>query len=487
MRSIASAMIASLLLMTSALADSSEAQLEGLPAPVRAALSTHGFDTDGLSIIVRKMGERKPLVDLNADVARNPASTMKLITALAALDVLGPDYRWQTNLLGDELDADGEVQDLYFRGGGDPYLVEERLYLLVRALHRRGMRKIRGDLVVDDTLFASPREDTGAFDNQPFRIYNVAPSAVLVNFNSTRFEFRPAPDGRVNVLAYPKLASLDIRNHLRTRQARCSGYRRGISLSLNARNHVRFDGEFPGRCKRYSFTRSVLPSWRYSGEFFVKLWTDLGGEFEGDVRRGETPQDLPSLVSFDSLSLGEAVRLMTKHSSNLIARHLIMTLALNAGELPATESGGVAQVMAWLERHNFDMPEFVLENGAGRSRRARISARHLADLVEFGVQHHYGAEFIAAMPILGLDGTLDDRLEDSAFAGQGHFKTGSLDHVSALAGVYHDQGGEDYVVAVLHNATNAHRGGGEAIQNSLLQWLGSQKLISEPSDARQSP
>ncbi|MEO0998738.1 MAG: D-alanyl-D-alanine carboxypeptidase/D-alanyl-D-alanine-endopeptidase [Pseudomonadota bacterium] len=446
-----------------------------LPPPVRAALSRFGLDGSGLSVYIADVNSGDPVFAWRQDVARNPASTMKLVTGLAALEILEPSYRWSTHVAAAAEPLNGTLDgDLFFVGGGDPYLVEERLWLLVRELRQAGLETIAGDIVIDDSLFAPINEDSGAFDAQPFRIYNVAPSAVLTNFNAIRFRFAPdRRDGRVSIQAYPALPTLNIDNRLRLAERRCGGYRRGISMLVDD-GTVRFEGRFPSRCRRYGFTRSVLPAVDYTGGLFASLWRQSGGSFDGAIVRGRAPDDAVELLEFPSEPLGKAVWLMNKHSSNLIARHLLLTIGAERLGGPATEEKGVMAVTGWLREAGLAFPELVIENGAGRSRVARISAEHLVALIRYGFSSHYMPEFLASMAILGEDGTLDDRHENSRHRSQAHFKTGRLDHVQALAGIYQDREGRRYAVAILHNALDVHRGGAEAVQDTLLEWLGSQ-------------
>ncbi len=445
-----------------------------LPKPVVDALLRHKLSAENLSVYVRELGSGEEIVSHKAEIARNPASTMKLVTGLAALELLTPTYRWKTRVFAAAEPIDGVIDgDLFIVGAGDPYLVEERLYLLLSTLHRKGVRHVTGDLVIDDSLFAPITEDTGEFDGQPFRVYNATPSAVLSNFNSTRFEFRPNGKG-VDILPTPALPGLRIRNQLSLQQNRCRGYRRGVSMTAEASGVIVFDGRFPTRCNSYAFTRSVMEPWRYTAELLQQVWGRLGGQIDGKLRRGVLASDQTQLLEFDSLSLAEVVRLMNKHSSNLVARQLVLTLAHEHAGAPATEKAGISLLYSWLENAGIMTDELVIENGAGRSRKARLSARNLVDLIDYSYKSRFMPEFLASLPILGQDGTLSDRQNDTALSGQAHMKTGSLDHVAALAGVFQGKNGRRFAVAVLHNEENSHRGGGAAVQDSLLKWLGSQ-------------
>ncbi len=452
---------------------------------MQAVLERFGYSGEGLSISVRRLRDGESVLSFNASEARNPASTVKLLTTLVALDVLGPAHRWTTRIVVPEESDPVVADDVYFVGGGDPYLVEERIYQLLKSLRRTGMTTITGDLIVDDTYYDVAREDTGAFDQQPFRIYNVVPSAVLANFNRTRFEFRPGR-GDVRISADPALPSLKIDNRLRLTAGRCAGYRRGISLELGRDGAARFSGRFPGGCKRYAFSRSIMPSWRYTGELVAKLWRQSGGELRGQIRRGKSPETIEPLVEFDSLSLTEIVRLINKHSSNVMTRHLVYELAAADGTVPATEKAGIDVIRRWLAERNFDFSDLPLENGAGKSRRTRMSTDNLVDLLAFGHQHRFSSEYVSSLPILGMDGTLDDRLDQSSLAGWGHLKTGSLDDVAAISGYLIAPDGDTYAIAVIHNANETHRGAGEALHHAVLRWISSQFDSSNTPQTRQA-
>lgn len=451
-----------------------------LPAPIAAALERHGLSGSGLSIYVADLDTGTEILSYRAQTPRNPASTMKIVTALAALEILTPAYRWKTRIYAESVPLDGAIGDTFFIGGGDPYLVQERMWLLVRELRAQGIDAIDGDLIVDATYFAPMPENPAAFDGEPHRIYNVVPYAALANFNSIRFHFEPgdAP-GQVLVTPDPALDYLRIENRLRMRERRCGGYRRGISMGVGPAGRVRFEGRFPSACQHYSLSRSVLPRRRYTGELFRTLWREAGGTWDGEVRDGVLDTAAEQILEFDSISLGEAVRLMNKHSSNLIARHLLLTLGAEVEGAPATEGKGIAAVGEWLQMRELNFPEFVIENGAGRSRRARISAENLVRVIKTGWRSRYMPEFLSSLALIGQDGTLSERHEGSALAGRAHLKTGRLDDVVGIAGVMQNPDGRRYGLAILHNAPRVHRGIGAAVQDSILEWISSHTPVAE--------
>ncbi len=165
---------------------------EQLPEPVRSVLNLREVPADSLSVHVADVESGEIIVDWMSEEPRNPASTLKLMTTLAALDILGPAYSWQTDVYALGPIEDGRLDgDLLLRGTGDPFLVTERVWQLARALRRTGLEIVDGNLIVDDTYFEVGPYDPGAFDQQPLRAYNVAPNALLMNFKVIRYWFTP--------------------------------------------------------------------------------------------------------------------------------------------------------------------------------------------------------------------------------------------------------------------------------------------------------
>ncbi len=447
------------------------AAASALPPPVLAVLEGHGLDPDELSIHVQELGSGREVLAHNADTPRNPASVLKLLTTFAALDELGPAHIWQTEVYLDGRLEDGVLDgDLVLRGGGDPYLVQERFWLLLRELRRRGLHRIEGDLILDTGYFQPAPEDPGAFDNQPLRAYNVTPHALLVNFNVVRFWFEPAADG-VLVDMEPPLANLRVHSRVQAAAGRCRGYQRGIAVrARRAEREVTFSGEFPAACGRYSLARSVMGHEDFVFGLFTALWRETGGEFGGGLVVAETPQEAEHFFTMTSLPLGEVIRSINKYSNNVMTRQLLYTLGAERYGPPGTEEKGRLAVAAWLGKRGFRFPELVLENGAGRSRKARITARHMGELLTAAWASPWMPEFAASMAISGVDGTYGRRRGET-FAGRARLKTGSLDHVSTLAGYLHAGDGARYTVVVLQNAGEVHRGPGDELQDALLQWL----------------
>ena len=309
------------------------------------------------------------------------------------------------------------------------------------------------------------------FDRQPLRAYNVAPNALLMNFKVVRYWFEP--DGQsVNVTLEPRLDNLQVSNRLRLVPGYCGGYQRGITVTNTSSNDgVQFSGKFPNGCERYAMDRTVLSHNAFAYGLFTSLWRESGGTFNGGWQNVVLASEAEPIVSFKSPPLMDMITSVNKHSNNVMARQVLYTLAAEVNGPPGTEQGGRDVVEAWLQEHGLGSCTMALENGAGLSRDTRVSAVGMGAMLRFAWGQPYMPEYLASMSLSGLDGTLRRRFTDSELTGMAHLKTGSLDHVAAIAGYLQARSGRRFAVVALHNHEDIHRGYGEEVQEALLRWL----------------
>lgn len=447
-----------------------------LPDRVERALIQHKLPRGSFSAFVQQVGAAEPLLVVNADVPRNPASVIKLVTTFAALEALGPAYQWRTDAYADGRIEDGVLEgDLILKGHGDPYLLTERLWLLQRALRHQGIRQVNGDLVIDNTWFAHEEYDPGAFDGEEYRAYNVLPDALLVNFQAVNFIFRPEPrHGRVQVLADPTLPNVDIQNDMRMFKGDCNSPRNAINMAVRNEGEVPrvvFTGNLANNCSEFQLLRSILDGPTYAYGAFLGLWEEQGGAITGGLRLGAAPAGKQPLVRFESPPLAEIIRPVNKFSNNVMTRQIFLTLGAEKFGPPGTLDKGRQAVAEALRRRGLNFPELVMGNGAGLARDTRISARSLGELLLAAWDSPFRAEFQASLSVAGVDGTTQRRFRRDPMAGQMHLKTGTLRDVTAIAGYVRSRSGSDYVVVVIANQEKATWGGGQAAQNALLSWV----------------
>jgi D-alanyl-D-alanine carboxypeptidase/D-alanyl-D-alanine-endopeptidase (penicillin-binding protein 4) len=446
-----------------------------LPPTVSRAMAQTGVPARNLSIFVRDAGTKETIVELNANTPRSPASTIKVLTTFAALDMLGPAYTWKTHAyLGGRL-ASGTLQgDLILVGEGDPFMTSERWWTFVQELRERGLTKIAGGLVLDNTYFAPVPDSRADFDAQPFRSYNVIPDALMVNFQTSRFTITAnAQRARPEIVVNPMPANLKIENRARVGTGRCSGYNRGITFSTPSGdpNTIVIGGTIAASCGSYSLGRAIMNAPDYAYGTFRTFWNESGGTIQDGMRIERRPADARRFHSFDSVSLAEVIRLVNKYSNNVMARHLLLTLGAERFGAPATVEMGRNAVRTWLVERNIDMPGFVLDNGSGLSRDERVTARGLAQTLDAAWHSPFMPEFAASLPLSATDGTLRNRFRAAGMQGRLRLKTGRIDNVNALAGFVSAASGKTYVVVIILNHPEAHLGAGEAVQAELIRWV----------------
>lgn len=188
------------------------------------------------------------------------------------------------------------------------------------------------------------------------------------------------------------------------------------------------------------------------------------------MRTGPVPEGADRIHVYPSLPLGEVVRQINKWSNNPMTRQLLLTLGAEQFGAPGTPEKGRQALREWLEARGLDFPELYVDNGSGLSRATRISARSMARLLLDAWNHPYMAELMASMPISAVDGTMRRRYPGD-MAGRLHLKTGRLDEVSAVAGMMMSRAGRRYVVVIIQNDKDAHRGVGEDVQDVILRWV----------------
>jgi D-alanyl-D-alanine carboxypeptidase/D-alanyl-D-alanine-endopeptidase (penicillin-binding protein 4) len=163
------------------------------------------------------------------------------------------------------------------------------------------------------------------------------------------------------------------------------------------------------------------------------------------------------------------VRDINKFSNNVMARQLFLTLGMEAGKRPAAAEDADAAIRAWLDARGIALPELVLENGSGLSRRERISAEGLGRLLQAAWKSAVMPELLASLPVAATDGTMKRRLKQNGVAGQAHIKTGSLEGVRSIAGWVLDKSGRRWIVVFFVNHANA--AAAQPAQDALLEWV----------------
>ncbi len=436
-----------------------------LPPEIEAALARAKLPRDAVTLAVADAeGRLPPRLWHRADTPVNPASIAKLATTFAALELLGPAWTWTTPVYFDGPVQGGTLQgNLYIKGQGDPRLVMERLWLLLRRVQGLGVRRITGDIVLDRSAFELATQDPAAFDGEPHRPYNAAPDALLVNFRAMVLQF--TPQGNAALLQIePPMAGLQAPASVPLQPGECNDWRGALRADFRDPARLRFDGAFPASCGPRSWPIAAADPASQAGRAIAGMWQEMGGQLAGTVREGRVPATLKPATESVSPTLAEVVRDVNKFSNNVMAQQLFLTLSLQQRGVGTLAGSRAVLQQWWRERLRSEPP--VFDNGSGLSRDERATAAQLTRLLQHAWTSSLMPEFVASLPVAGLDGTA--KRTAARMTGVAHLKTGSLRDVTGVAGYVHTPGGRRYAVVAIANHANA--GAMRGVIDALVEW-----------------
>lgn len=452
-----------------------------LPASVTQALHAAGLTPDDLALAVLPLDGRWPTLMHRPDVAVQPGSTMKVVTSAVALEQLGPNHRGYTALWA-TAPAGGEVLrgPLVLQGGSDPEFDLPGLYALLLELREQGVRQIDGDLWLDRSRWQPSRPDRGVppFDEAPEFPYNVIPDPLHLAGALHVLELRGEHD-RVAARLVPGLPGVVLDNRLQPADGRCGDWDGWETPTSQVTGEgpaavvtVVLQGRFPRLCLRRQALQ-LMDRDLLAERLMRRVWTDLGGTWNGTVREGVVPAGARPIARRDGRPWGELLRPLNKRSDNAWTRILYMELGVAAGTSPgpaSTAERAAAVVRSWFERHGIDTAGLVVDNGSGLSRSERLTARQLAQVLKVSLDGPNGADLLMSLPTVGVDGTMRNRLRGTPAAVSSRLKTGTLRNVTALAGQVTDAQGATWVLAAVINAEEAPRRGRAAL-DALVAWV----------------
>jgi serine-type D-Ala-D-Ala carboxypeptidase/endopeptidase (penicillin-binding protein 4) len=438
-----------------------------LPPTVERALDAAQVPREAMVAVVQELGNQRPLVAWQPDQPANPASLMKLFTTFAALELLGPAWTWSTPVWLQGPVANGVLEgNLVVKGSGDPQLVHERLWLMLRRVQQLGVREIRGDIVLDRSAFQTTEQSPAAFDGEPLRAHNVQADALLLNYKALTLTITPdTAAGVARITAEPmpgpgrEIASVPLTT------APCDDWRAALLPDTGEPRRLVFNGGFPLLCGEKQWTLADPDPRSYNARLLESLWRGMGGKLAGTVRDGNAPATRPSF-EFASPPLADVVRDINKFSNNVMAQQLFLSIGL-AQRGSGTPAVARAVLRQWAaDRFGNAGAALVVDNGSGLSREGRVTARLLARLLQAAWASPLAPELLASLPLAGVDGTL--RRARSAI-GRAHLKTGSLRDVVGIAGVVQSASGRRYAVVAIVN----HAGANEArpALEALVDWV----------------
>lgn len=446
------------------------ASAQTLPREVETALAQAQVPREAVALLVTDVhGQRPPRLAWRTQTPMVPASVMKLLTTYAGLDLLGPAFTWRTPVYVEGRVQGGTLEgNLYIEGRGDPKLVMERLWLLLRQVQSLGIRTIRGDIVLDRSAFEVGTTDPGAFDGRPLKSYNAAPDALLVNYKSVVLRFVPQPDAGVALIGIePPLAGVMVQASVPLSAGSCEGWRTQLRASFQS-ERLSFAGSYPAGCPQDSWPVAYPQPDSFAARAIAGLWAEMGGQISGRVREGRVPAGLAPAFEAVSPSLAEVVRDINKFSNNVMAEQLFLTLGLQFEQHGSAEAARTVLRQWWSKRVGATEGVPAIDNGSGLSLVSRITAGQLGQMLQAAWRSPSMPELAASLPIVGVDGTLRKRvLRTGATA---HLKSGSLPEsgVTAVAGYVDGQSGRRYALVAFINHPHASRA--RAAFDALIDW-----------------
>ena len=466
-----------------------------IPPAIAGSLERNQIPLDAISISVTEIEqsksgkyEAKTILDWRATEAMNPASTMKVLTTLAGLDILGPQYRWRTKVFTDGFIRKGTLKgNLYLQGSGDPKMIPEELAKLMKNLQALGIQKIDGNLLFDRSAFAPSVMEHNTIDGESLRAYNVPPDPLLYAFRTLSFQIGKSRTADFIDLSYtPALSQLKVVNQMQLVDRSCDSWKSNIRFSLEPETGIntdrlltaQFSGPFPSGCKGVDYNVVALDANTFLTQGFTAAWELAGGTWAKPPTGKDAlvPIAARLLLQFEGINLAEDVQDINKYSNNVMARQLLLTLALEKMGKPATTSNGELVIQGWLKQNSLEFPGLVIENGSGLSRNEAISAGQMNQLLLTAHNLPIKEVFYNSLPIAGADGTMRNRLMTQLRKflhlkkkPEARIKTGSLADVRAIAGYVVSKSGKMYAVSSFINHPNAWRG--LDAHDQLLSWL----------------
>lgn len=454
-----------------------------LPGPVRAALGAAGLAESAIGVVVERVSDKYRVINHQADRSFQPASTMKLVTSAVALERLGATHRSRSELRSSAGVASGVLQgDLVLRGSADTDLNTAAFRGMLLSLRQQGINEIAGDFLLDRSFFSPARMDIGVppFDESPEFQYNVIPDAISLNHHLLELTIDSTASD-VRVRANTPLDGLTLASALTTVDGECKDWDDNwqppvVAQMSEGAVRITLQGQYPKNCVTTTEI-NVLDRTDYEARLFRALWRELGGRFSGNVREGGVGDSGKLLAEHRARALPESVRIINKTSDNALTRSIYLTLgALNeSGDLPASTAARAEQaVRAWLHAKGVSDAGLVLDNGSGLSRTERVTPQLLSDVLRTMTRSPLAPEYLASLPIVGVDGSMRNRLKESPAAGHARIKTGSLRNVAAIAGYVYNSDNELCTIVALINDPNAKPAVARPVLDGLIDWMSRQ-------------
>lgn len=429
----------------------------------------NGIDPNiNIGVRIQSLTSNKVIFEKNSGRHFVPASTIKIVTLASALYYLGPSYRFNTYLLTDSpVTPDGTIENLYLQGSGDPSLMDYDLLRLAQELSQRGIKKVVGNIYVDDQVFDDVLWARGDMWDDRGKGYAAPVCGLNLNYNRLQIKTVPSlqANGNATPLMQPKTNFVQVTSQVQMKDGGRSlsvSIERGKDRSewpsttndgLRKGDKIIIDGTMSKNAEPFYSLLAVNDPGMMAATVLKEELEHLGVKVHGSIGRKPVPTPSVTLAKHESRSLAEALIDFTKISNNIANDALVKAIAAQAGVRPATFAAGLKLINDFLAKEvGIEANSLVTADGAGLSRYNLITPEQMVKVLNYAANHfHMGPEFIAALPIGGEDGNLRTRLTMEKMRGQIRAKSGTMSGLSNLAGYIIDENGERYVFAIMIN------------------------------------
>ena len=425
-----------------------------------ALIKKHQIPENKLSILLEDSESGERLININPNASRSPGSVAKLFTAFAALDLLGTDHQWKTDVfIEGKINNQEAVDHLLIRGGGDPSFSLEDLESLILEIRAKGIREIRDDIYFDLSFFRQRKKSTAQFDQSPLRPYNTMHSSLIVNSNRIDLLFNLNDEtGKPDITPLFLPAGFKIQNNLSVGSGNCRDFRSQVTFDEKFRKQtltILINGVYPAQCKSLDHDLAITRTEHYFFGAFKKIWLDSGGIINGYYKKKNKSDKHVLISEVFSDDLSSALKLMIKDSNNLTSRNIFLSLPKLSKRKELRNSRKI--LYQSMKENDIDWHfRNIIDNGSGLSRETRIKAKSVMSLIQKIDQGKKFSSIKPMLPISGVDGTLKNIYQSKSLRGQLRLKTGTLNGVRCLSGFITTKSGKEYRFVFMHNNYDAH-------------------------------
>ena len=439
---------------------------------VETILGNSCLRKQNFGIKIHSLERNKTLYSVNSNHLFAPASNVKLLTTAIALKRLRPEYRFKTALYA-TTPVGGETLrgDIFIKGFGDPNLVSEQMWLLVKELKNIPLRKVHGDIIADASFFDNNLR-VKTWKKGGVEAYNAPLGALSFNFNTVTVHINPGekPGDRPVVVVDPNIEFIRVDNRARTVSKSKRSRLIVNRIDRGSHNEITISGVVSVNHARETYYLNITRPAYYAASVFKEYLRQEGVEVTGKVRVGFVPEGAYEILSHSSMPLSLILRGLNKFSNNFVAEQILKTIGADIYGSPGTTLNGLRAIDEYMQSLKYKPEGFSILDGSGLSRQNRLSPDQIVSVfqdmyADLGVY----PEFISALGVMGRDGNVLKRMNGHNSAERARVKTGTLNSVSALSGYFQSADGERFAFSILMNDLKCSNGQAKRLQDRIVR------------------